>query len=278
MNPCTKPTGGIYIEASFNIGDSHIPFHLLIDCVATVSLLSKSTYESLPAGVRPPLKMSMHRVKFADGRLQHCSRLINTPLRVGDCVKEIQFLVGDFTDEAILGMRDLQLLGLSIDFDTFTVTKDNWWIPVFDSSSNAIAKQVTVRKAVTLPPRSEVIVPASVSQKGEKNTRSDQRSCPAYLEPTPTFVRDYGILPAKSLHSSDSSELPILVCNPTFESIVIEPNTIVGRLVDVDHVSDPIDVDQENEFGESVGLRNCSDISSKNLMKNVLFQMSCLNM
>ena len=244
INPNAKPVRGLYVEAAFRLENDTKPFHILLDSGAEASLLSDSTFERLPDEMKPDLKPTFHKVKVADGRIQPCSGIATIPLRVGDTIHPIQFLVGNFADEAILGMSELHLFGFKVDYETYTVTKDDLWIPVYDANCNAVSKQVVVRKSVTLAPRSETVVSATVFSGVEGNFMSTGLR-PAFLEPARSFVWDHCVMPAKSLHDIDNGDLPILLCNPTSKSVFIKPNTIVGRLVDVEDVSEPFDVEEE---------------------------------
>ena len=49
LNKDAKPTNGLYIEACFTNDTLSCPFHMLIDSGASVSLCSKSLFDSLPA-------------------------------------------------------------------------------------------------------------------------------------------------------------------------------------------------------------------------------------
>ena len=244
LNKNAKPVRGLYVDAAFRLGNDCKPFHILLDSGAEASLLSDSTFERLPAEMKPDLKPTFHKVKVADGRIQPCTGIATIPLRVGDTMHPIQFLVGNFADEAILGMSELHLFGFKVDYETYTVTKDELWIPVYDANCNAVSKQVMVRKSVTLAPRSETVVSATVFSGVDGNFMSTGLS-PAFLEPAQSFVWDHCVMPAKTLHDIDNGDLPILLCNPTSKSVVIKPNTIIGRLVDVEDVSEPFDVDED---------------------------------
>ena len=105
---------------------------MLVDCGASMSLLHRGVFDSIPLENRPVLKASPMQVKFADGRLQENMSTTVLALKIGKDVQNVEFLVGNFTDDAILGLKDLKGLGLVVDFKTSILTKDNYWIPTVD--------------------------------------------------------------------------------------------------------------------------------------------------
>ena len=106
--------------------------------------------QKIPEEIRPTLEESENKVKFADGSVQKADGLVALNLKVGNRKKRVSFLIGNFTDEAILGMNDLHTLDFLIDFCTITVLKGDLAIPVQDIYCNSATRKVVVRKSVTL--------------------------------------------------------------------------------------------------------------------------------
>ena len=110
---------------------SQIQVNFLIDSGATASLLDEKVFECIQEH-RPRLRPVDVRVTLADGSVQQCRGKATFPMGIGDLCQPVEFLVGRWSDQAILGMRELHMLGLSINFDGMVVTKDDWWIPTND--------------------------------------------------------------------------------------------------------------------------------------------------
>ncbi len=85
-----------------------IPIKMLIDSGATSSLLHQQVYEAIPIQVRPKLKAIDIQITLADGSIQPCQGKISLPLQIGPTQYSVEFLVGNWSDEAILGMEELK--------------------------------------------------------------------------------------------------------------------------------------------------------------------------
>ena len=46
------------------------------------------------------------------------------PIQIGDFIQTVDFLIGNFTDEAIIGITDLQKLRLKADFENIDSLQD----------------------------------------------------------------------------------------------------------------------------------------------------------
>ena len=98
-----------------------------------------------------------------------------------------------------------------------------------------------MRKTCVLAPRCQSIIQAHVQpRKGQEANVADAS---VMLQPVSSIVNELGIFPARTLHYADQKTIPVLAYNPNDESVVIEPETVVGLLVGVDEV---------NEFTEEV--------------------------
>ena len=177
-NAAATPHQGLYIFSplSWGFGGADVP--ILIDCGATVSLLDMKIYMLIPETSRPPLQETEARVSFADGSVQKCNGEICLPLKIGDTWHDIFFLVGRYSDSAILGMRDLQKLGISIDFEGMVVVKEDQWIPTCDPMGRWVSRQATVKKATVVPARTQCVVEVQVA---ERPVPGLQYNSPAYL-------------------------------------------------------------------------------------------------
>jgi hypothetical protein len=67
--------------------------------------MNKQTYDQIPESIRPKLQNTDYKVKFADGSIQTCLGIIEVPIQIENTVEIVKFLVGNYTDEGILGMK-----------------------------------------------------------------------------------------------------------------------------------------------------------------------------
>ena len=225
---------GIYLRTSYRCNDISLPFNILIDCGASMSLLHHSLLEKIPEEYRIPLQETNLKVRFADGRVQSGTGVLKLPVWIGKEVKIVDFLVGEFTDDAILGMRDLKAFGISIDFDNCLVTKGDLWLPAVDVNSKPLVNKVVIRRTCVLAPRSQSIVQACVKQR--KGQVLDNEST-VMMIPTNSITNELGVLPAKTLHFACKKIVPILMYNPSTEPVVLEPDTVVGLMESVHELS-----------------------------------------
>ena len=103
------------------------------------------------------------KIKFADGSVQVSSSIVRLPLQIGDQMIHVDFLLGSYTDDAILWMANITRLSLNIDFANLLVSQyDKWWLPVHDVQQTllAIGHKVMVRKATVIPGNSQLVLPA----------------------------------------------------------------------------------------------------------------------
>ena len=123
QNEFSAPKYGMYVQANLETNSEVLELKELIDTGATMSLMDMSVLEHLPEPYKAQIKENGKAVKFADGRVQKSYGTLSLVLKLGNEMKELDFLLGNFSDPAIFGMPDLQNLGLSIDFENVVVTK-----------------------------------------------------------------------------------------------------------------------------------------------------------
>ena len=261
-NAQAKPSQGLYIRSSFGNACSALSFKLLIDSGAAMSLLDSTTYGQIPADIRPPVKECFKQIRLVDGSVADCEGIVSMDIEIGGTVKTIDFLLGKYSDEAILGMKDLQALGLTINFDKMLVTAGNSWVPVVDSQNKVVGRKVVVRRSIVVPSRSQMLIQAEVDGLCLKTFNSP---CSLMLQPSSSVLNDFGIVPAKSLHSKIENTIPVLLYNPNNEDIIIGPDVVLGSLDEVEVV-----IEEESETSK------CSKVTfSTNGNKKILPEHVC---
>ena len=235
MNENADPSKGIYISASYQNKTTVIPIKVLIDSGSTMSLLDKSVYDRIPAEMKPVLKETEKQIKFADGSIQKSEGIVKMPLQCGNIVASIEFLLGKYTDDAILGMKDIHNLGLNIDFHKMIVKQGKNWLPVHDTKNNLVGRKVVVRRNVIIPPRCQFLVQADIEGLCKETTVSENT---LMLETNNNVFSELGILPAKSMHQVVDDGLPVLLYNPSEDEVELWPDLELGELTEVEIVGE----------------------------------------
>jgi hypothetical protein len=257
-NLAAKPSQGLYILSEFGNTQKSVPIKMLIDSGAGVSLLDRKSYERIPTVIRPVVRESKQQITLADGSIQSCDGVITLNLKIGDQVRSVEFLLGHYSDEAILGMTDLQRMGLAIDFRTMLVTQGDLWIPVSDSNSNLVGRKVIVRRSVVIPKRTQLVYPARIEGMDDELVTSDEESETVMLEAAQSFCEEYGILPGKTLHQNIQCDIPVLLYNPSDENVVIHSGDVIGELKGVDCVYENEKCTRDSELSPGVKVMSCS--------------------
>ena len=232
INTNASPNKGLYILASYETESLSLPIRVLIDCGASVSLLNKGVYAKLPDWAKLPIRKTEKKIKFADGSMQNSQGIVRIPLQVGNETTYIDFLLGEYTDDAILGMADITKLSLNIDFANLLVTQsDKWWFPVHDIQETLIGRKVLVRKATVVPARSQMIVPAYVEDLENDFVFATK---PAMLERNDNMITEFGIAPAYSLHQEVDRDISVMVYNSNETDCEIHDDAVLGKFTEVD--------------------------------------------
>ena len=222
-NGCAEPRQGLYIEGCLHVGDKQMIIDILIDSGASSSMMSEEVYNRIDERFRPELTPANIRVTLADGSAQKCLGKTSFRLRVGDDWQHVPFLIGNWTDSAILGMAELQALGLSIDFDNLIITLNDLCIPVCDYKGAWVSRKVTARSATIIPAKSQKLVYSRVAG------ATDRTAGMLILEPDP-HLSECGIQSLSSLHQADQRIIPVIVQNNTDSDVEVEPTQTLGVL------------------------------------------------
>ena len=198
-----------------------------------MSLLSRRAFEKIPDFAKPAIQYTNKRIKFADGSCQSSSGIVTFDIQIGDNISQIDFLLGDYTDEAILGMSDITKLSLSIDFSNLLVTQGENWLPIHDVQQCLVGRKVLVRKTTVIPAHSRIVLQAYVENMGRQCAYTEN---PILLETK--IASDTGIIPVDSLHQEIDENIPVMVFNTSDKCSEITCDTILGHFVETDCISD----------------------------------------
>ena len=235
LNTVAIPQRGIYIDADLMSKETSLPVttvSILIDSGSSRSLLSREVYERLPKEVKPQLRETVHCVKLADGSTQNCYGTVRIPVVIVGDITVIEFVVGDFSDMAILGMVDLQQLGFRLDFQSLTLWKGGLNIPVVDVRHNPLSRKVIVGESLVLPARKECIIKGHIMNRGQQE--SDIFKGTFMLENVQSLMREPGLVVGRTVHCTTDNWIPVVMYNPQDNPVVVTPKTVIGLLVPVE--------------------------------------------
>ena len=277
LNICANPCRGLYIMSVFGNGQNTLPIKVLIDSGADMSLLDIRVLENMPMKFRPVLEKCDKQIKLADGSLQMCAGIVTLPLTVGKVTQNAKFLVGNYSDEAILGMYDIAKLGLRIDFQKMLVAKDDMWIPVVDISCHMVGRKVVIRRSVVVPGRTQVICAAEIEGiSGCSNAEVIESPNILVMQGENSLWNDFGVLAAKTLHQEVwHDSIPVLLYNAGDEDVELEQEMVIGTLDEVADICENESESVRNVTEIKQGERSASDLPDH--MRD-LFDKSCVNL
>ena len=225
--------------------------HLLIDSGASVSILSSKVYHSLDR-LKPELfGSSRERLVTTDGSSCEVEGSVVLKVAIGMEIFDLEFVVANVTDQAILGMPALSHLGCTLDFSRNSLMCRDIRIPCFDQSRIPVICNAVIRETVVVPPRLEFCVWSLA--KVDDLVKGD-----FFVDPVESLIDKYGLVLAKSVVSPVDGSFVVRVCNPSEEKVVLYEGVSVGVLTPVQVVTDE-DLDSRPE---SLGMLRKIDVKS----------------
>lgn len=235
-NPCTPPaqntkadpSRGMYINAILSWGKAKdmeiMNLRMLVDSGASLSLLSEDAFAQIPSSYKPVLEATDTKIRLADGGLRSCTGVVRIPLYIADQEHEVMFLVGKFSDPALLGMRDLQAIGMVIDFHALCLSVGGFTIPATDVDKIPLLVPAVLHRGVDLSPGSQQCVELRVvsSSKAPLGT--------LLFQPYADLLFDFSLIAVRSIHHTESNIFTITITNPTEISIQLEPGFAAGSV------------------------------------------------
>ena len=275
------PQQGLYICCPLFWENDSFTVNILLDCGASSSLLDFSVYEQIPAHVRPKLNPNKAMIKLADGHRQASLGETVLPLIIGEEIYNVPFIVGHFSDPAILGMSELKALGLSIDFEKMQVSKSGLIVPTVDVHCKWVSRKVVIRKACVIPARSQMLLEAYVDC-AQQDIEVDK---PLVMEPEMMVFEEYGILPACSLHNLKNNCISVLVQNPLDLEVSLDSEMTLGYLTNPqEELSDSEDDEDDSDLLDDVMYRSSSQIKVSKYTESLpshlhaMFNRGCENL
>ena len=249
----SMPFKGLYIVANVENDHRPVPIRFLLDSGSSDSLLDINAYNRIPEKNRPSITESSKSIRFADNRIQKALGEVTMNLSIGDSKYSFTCLLGNFSDEAIIGLNDMHHLNLKTDFTNLMVThKDNVWLPIHDVHDNLIGRKVLVRKSVMIPANSKMEISTYVENCKDQSVFNDK---PVLLLPDEDTIDKYGIGPAKSVYQYTDPNTPVLVFNTSNTPVELPCDAVIGTFSDevesITGIAEPSnDVSFQNDLTE----------------------------
>ncbi len=200
---------------------------MVVDGGASATILSKRVFDQLPDSEKEKLEPTDLTVGLANDADMVVYGVLPLDFAIGGKAITHPMIVGDITNDALLGADFLEEYKCVVDHGMGSIHLQNVEIPLNDNQENPSSCRVIVRNCVTVPPFTEIIVTATLSN--VKNNKGF-----GIVEPTDLFVQKRGLLLAPVVVFNNKMSVPLRLLNPSSESIVIHPETHVGLYKSID--------------------------------------------
>ena len=211
-----KKSSGLFLTACIN----GKPLSSLVDTGATLTIISSRVWETI--GDSPCSLNSFKQViSTASGNPIDVKGKTKVRIRVSKSSCFMDVIIADIDNEVILGLDFLEKNNCKIDIAQGSLVIQNESIKL-DRIGYVGCSRVVAKEMVQIPPRSEKIINASMTD----STLEKGRLC--IIEPAESFLERGSALVAKSL-SYSQTEIPVRVMNITDEICQIYPGTNIAK-------------------------------------------------
>jgi predicted aspartyl protease len=208
-----------------NVGDNCVEF--VVDSGSSLTIVHPRVLKT-SVNVNPSNNIS---IKMADGGT--CITVygtVNVDIQLGDTVMQHDVVVADISNDGLLGLDFIHKHGISIAGDTGSLTfKDEMVVGRFEGKNYQCCR-VVANANVCIPPLQEMIVPAKVVNRANR----DVPLC-GVISPIVSTAHS-AFLVAKSVSITCESRVPVRLCNPTSEPVHISIGLPLGLLEPTIHV------------------------------------------
>lgn len=239
------------------INSLSIPF--LIDSGASVSILRKDIFDSIPLELRPQVIPVRMNLLTATGAASEFSGKVDLEIKLGNHVCKHEFLLAEIKDAAIIGTDFMSRFHIDILFTKGSLRIGNDFIPYFTNQGEVSCCKVSIAETVEVPPHSEMII------KGHAFGRIKYNSI-GIVETNKEFIEKTGLLLARSVIQQNSNTIPLRVINFSEDPIKVHKNTVAGLF-------EPVDVQQVVSVDKPKESVNCIKVATEKEMPEHLIEV-----
>ena len=231
---------GMYVEADIH----QVKCKLLVDTGATVSIVSNDIYQKIPDVARPTLTSTNQEVLTASGDKLNILGRGNFLMRLNDTKDMVvHALVAQITVDGIIGLDCLRSNAGLIDLQNSMLEVDGRRVSL-KYAGKLGGFRVVAHDKVVMPAQSEMIIRGAVDDSANKLTYETDM----LVEANETFLKKDKALVGRSLVQA-SKNVFVRVMNPSADTQIIYPGTIVAQVSPVQEVVNPNSkIDEEGEL------------------------------
>ncbi|GFW57352.1 retrovirus-related Pol polyprotein from transposon 412 [Trichonephila clavipes] len=211
----TKSTGenGIFIMGHVN----ELPCNMIIDTGANVSIIRNDLAQKLQEKLiwTPPRVV----LQTVTGEKIDIHGKLKVKIKFGDTTYQHAVYVADIADPFILGLDFLKEHGFTLDFNKNELRSIHEEVTIFKIEHRTESiRQVTANENITIPPRTEIIVPGYIG-----NDVSFNSGLIGSAE-----NKANGLLIASTLVDLSRKTIPVRICNVTEKSRVFQKGEVLA--------------------------------------------------
>lgn len=195
---------------------------MLVDSGASVSILRKDVFDSLPSSSRPSIEPVRMNLLTATGQASAFIGKIMLDIRLKNHIFTHEFLLANIKDEAILGMDFFMKHNVDLLFSKSCMKIKGDFIPCFTNRGDPKCCQISVAETVEIPPQSEKII------KGQP-CGVIKYDFIGMIESNKSFVEKTGLIIANAVVQQYSNVVPIRVANFGMKAKTVYKNTIAAN-------------------------------------------------
>ncbi|GFS87290.1 retrovirus-related Pol polyprotein from transposon 412 [Trichonephila clavipes] len=211
----TKSTGenGIFIMGHVN----ELPCNMIIDTGANVSIIRNDLAQKLKRETY--LDPAPRGATDRDGEKIDIHGKLKVKIKFGDTTYQHAVYVADIADPFILGLDFLKEHGFTLDFNKNELRSIHEEVTIFKIEHRIESiRQVTANENITIPPRTEIIVPGYIG-----NDVSFNSGLIGTAE-----NKANGLLIASTLVDLSRKTIPVRICNVTEKSRVFQKGEVLA--------------------------------------------------
>ena len=199
--------------------------NLLVDTGAMVTILRPDVFKSMGGTTRYKLEESSLNLRHAGGDRLGVLGQCSMPFIMGGESCECDVVVAEIATRGILGMNFLERYGVTLNMKAGTMEFPGGTVVCLNREKRGSNLNLYTVSRVTIPPRSECLVPVRLKPKTAGYT--------GVLEANRKFCEKYGLVPGRAVVNTSRDKIPMLVTNMSEVPIKINRGQLAGRCLAV---------------------------------------------